>query len=693
MAELAGVLVGNYFLLECLRSEGMAETYLARPTTQGGYDVYLRLFRPRFPDPLGFHDHFPGEVRKVWRCQHPQIQPLTEFGAGDGLLYTATRVDGTPTLARAFEEQGSRRLPVPLVAKLITQLCEGLQYAHDNGIVHGNLQPSSILLAPQNQARLTDFGLRRAYQAGDPTAAQVEEGNAAYVAPEQVVGMLCPASDVYALGVLLYRLLGGVLPYDAESAGEIAMLHAHAPIPSLRTLYPDIPEAVDMVVRMALAKSPQARFPTPHALAAALMQALVNDSPPASAPARRIAVNPRRTKLTWSRALSLLALVLILVGLSSTVYLFPLSHMSFGTMPGFPLRASGGPGSFSVSLPTLDPGGNPPPGAAGGIVIAQPVSTPARHTTPTPGKRRHPTPTPGAQNTPTPSPPGIAQTPIVFPATPTVTPTPAPPQLSCVPGSLKIDGSFYLAPLLQQVGADYQTFCAGAQLSLGDQGCQAGLQALENGQIDLAASDLSAQTTPTLADHALAALLYAVVVSPDVQISGLSSSQLQAIYQGQVSNWSQVGGPDEAISVLLHPSSDPLNAIFQTFVLAGTPMQVQGSNLSPDLTPEQVAQRVAQTPGAITYVSLAVTNAVNVRVLALNRVQPTPQNVLRGSYPFWSVEHLYASATASTQAQAYLQFFQAPQEANRLAQASALPLTSLPPEVLASHVPGPIIAI
>src|SRR6185312_1484808 len=143
MAELAGIMVGNYFLLECLSSEGMAETYRARPTTHGGYDVYLRLFRPRFPDPLAFQDHFPSEVRKVWRCQHPHIQSLTEFGAGDDLLYTATRADDALTLEQILEKQGGKRLPVELVAQWMTQLCEALQYAHEHEIVHGNLQPSS----------------------------------------------------------------------------------------------------------------------------------------------------------------------------------------------------------------------------------------------------------------------------------------------------------------------------------------------------------------------------------------------------------------------------------------------------------------------------------------------------------------------------------------------------------------------
>lgn len=683
MPELAGVMVGNYFLLECLSSEGMVETYLARPTTHGGYDVHLRLFRPRFPDPQAFQDNFPSEVRKVWRCQHQHIQPLTEFGAGDDMLYTATRADDVLTLAQVLEKQGSKRLPVPLVANLITQLCAGLQYAHEREIVHGNLQPSSILLDAQGHARLTNFGLRRAYQPGDPTSAQVEEGNAAYVAPEQVVGMLSPASDIYALGVLLYRLFSGELPYDAGSAGEIAMLHANEPIPALRAVRPDLPEAVELVVRMALAKDAATRFPTPRALAAALVQALAKNSPPVVTlkPERRIAVNSRRTGLTWSRALSLLAIALILVGLSSTLYLFSFSQLPFHALSSIPFHPSDGPGSFSIFFPTFPP---------------------AVHVTPTPGKaassgktghNHHATPTPGGQNTPTPaasSTPGVQQSPIVISASPTPGQTPVP--LTCVPGPLSINGSYYLAPLLQQVGADYQTFCPGFSLTNADQGCQAGLAALENGQVDLASTDLTVQSSQALTDYPVAAMLYAVVVSPDVQISGLSRQQLQAIYQGEITNWSQVGGPDEAISVLLHPDADPLNAIFQTYVLNGAPMHVQGIKLSKLLTPQQIAHKVARGLGTVSFISLAAASAARVRVLALDRVLPTPQSLLQGSYPFWSVEHLYARATVSAQAQAYLQFFQAVPENNRLAQAGVVPLSSLSPDILTGHVPGPIIS-
>jgi ABC-type phosphate transport system substrate-binding protein len=672
MAELAGAMVGNYFLLECLGREGMVEKYLARPTTHGGYDVHLRLFRPHFPDPTSFQERFSAEVRKIWRCEHAHIQPLVEFGEGEELLYIATKADDMPTLARLLEQQKTDKLPLPLVAKLITQICDALQYAHDHGIVHGNVQPSSILVDTDGQTRLTDFSLKQAYQAGDPPIAQVGEGNAAYVAPEQVVGMLEPASDIYAVGVLLFQLLSGRLPYEGESAGEIAMLHANEPIPSLRILRPDLSETVELVVRMALAKTPAARFPTPHALAAALMEALAEDRPPvitAKVP-RRIPVKARRTELTWSRAFSLLALLLIFVGLGSTFSLVSFSSLSFGPARGLLLPYGNRAGALPISLPPIGWIQQPPSNSEQVPPSQQPTHQPAA------------SPTAGAQ-----------QSPIVSFNTPTPTPALTPTPLTCVSGSLKIDGSFYLAPLLQQAGQDYQTLCPNLTLAVGNQGCRTGLQALEQGQIDLAASDLSVQTSQSLSDSPVAALLYAVIVSPDIQLKGLSSKQLQAVYQGQITNWSKVGGPNEAITVLLHPDSDPVKPIFQAFVLNNQPEQVQGTALDPASSPEQIAQQVAQTTGAITYVPFSVTGVANVHVLAINRTQPTLKNLLKGSYAFWSVEHLYALGTASAQAQAYIQFFESAPEKNRLAQAGALPFNQLPSTLVATHLPGPQISI
>lgn len=679
MAELAGVMVGNYFLLERLRHEGMVETYLARPTIQGGYDVHLRLFRPSFPDPSAFQEHFPVEVRKVWHCRHEHIQPLLEFGEGSDLLYTITRVEEAPTLEQLLEGRGDAELPLPVVARLITQICDALQYAHERGIVHGNLQPSSILVDPDWQVRLTDFAFKRASLESATAFAQVEEGNAAYIAPEQVVGLLEPASDIYALGVLLFRLLGGCLPYDGESAGEIAMLHAKEPIPSVRALRPNLAESVEMVVRMALAKDAASRFSAPRELAAAFLKALATDQPP-PAPifsSQRIPVKARHTRLTWARAFSLLALLLILAGLGSTFSLVSFSAFPPGSLPGLPLNLNGSRSLFPGIPPLLSLEKQPALPQASGEGVASPLATPRPTSRPgiTPGA------TPGV--TPT---PGVVRSPIVSVATPT------PVSLTCVSGTLKVGGSFYLAPLLTQIGADYTTFCSGFHQEANEHGCKANLKTLIKGESDLASCDLSVPPAVGLTDYPVAALLYAVIVSPDVQISGLSSAQLQAIYQGQITNWSQVGGPDEAIVILQHAASDPLRAIFQAFVLNGTP-EHPGENASiENASPEHLAQRVAQTAGAITYVPLSAASSAQVQVLAINQAQPGLRGLLQGTYNFWSVEHLYVYGPASSSAQAYIQFLLSDQESNRLAQVGAIPFSLLTPDLQSSHLPGPFIS-
>src|SRR6266566_10129381 len=114
MVELAGVMVGNYFLLECLGREGMVETYRARPTTRGGSDVVLRLFRPPFPDPTAFQEHFASEVEKVWHCHHEHIQPLLEFGAGDDLLFSVTEFAEAETVEQVLQESEEEECYTPI---------------------------------------------------------------------------------------------------------------------------------------------------------------------------------------------------------------------------------------------------------------------------------------------------------------------------------------------------------------------------------------------------------------------------------------------------------------------------------------------------------------------------------------------------------------------------------------------------
>lgn len=278
MTELAGVLVGDYFLLECLSREGQVETYRARPTTRAGYDVLLRLFRPSFLDPTNFRIHFTTEVEKIWHCQHEGLLPLYAFGAGDELLYCATLFPEMETLEHFFERQTQRILPIERVLYLMVQLCDAVEYLHMHNVVHGNIQPSSIYLRNGQDAVLTNYGMRRAYQEGEQLASLLDEGNVVYTAPEQSLGMICPASDIYALGVLFYRLLSGFSPYDGITSEEIMWQHVNDPLPSLCALRSDMLEAIEVVVRKALARQPEQRFTNPHVLAEALLTTLISDN-------------------------------------------------------------------------------------------------------------------------------------------------------------------------------------------------------------------------------------------------------------------------------------------------------------------------------------------------------------------------------------------------------------------------------
>jgi ABC-type phosphate transport system substrate-binding protein len=668
MAELAGVLVGNYFLLECLRREGMVETYRARPTSRGGLDVVLRLFRPPFPDLAAFQQHFATEVEKVWHCHHEHIQPLLEFGAGEDLLFCVTESTEAETLEQVLQQTESQEkfIQMPDLVSMITQLCAALQYAHEQHIVHGNIQPSSILVQSSQQILVTDFSMKRSCQEGEPLVAQIEEGNQAYVAPEQVVGLLSPASDIYAVGVLLYRFLAGHLPYDGESAGEIALKHANEAIPSLRTLRPDLPESVELVVRVALAKSPEARFPSANALAEALLTAVAQDRPPVVSvnPQRRIEVHSRqRTPFTWSRALSLLAISLVLFGLIGTLLFFSSLPLHLQDIPGFPFHADTQGGIVGTKL------GQPTPTSVSRGV------TPSTPTGSHPGPPVRITPTGDESTTP------VANG-TVFPTATAI------PPLVCADGTLVVDSSLNLQPLLQQLDTDYTNNCPGLTISLRSDGSRTSLNKLAHGRIDVAGSDLTAESARNLSDHSVGALLYALIVSPDVEVSGLSSAEIQNIYQGQITNWGTVGGSDEAITVILPPATASITAVFQTFVLDGASVHMAGVRIKKD-APAMVAQTVAQIPGAISFVPLVVAQEMGAKILAIDGIAPGTQALLQGTYSFWSIVHLYTQGDDSAAFQAYMQFLVSSQEANAMAEFGVVPMNMLKQGVLSSHLPGP----
>ena len=681
MTELAGVMVGNYFLLECLEREGMVETYRARPTTRGGCDVVLRIYRPAFPDPTGFQEHFSAEVEKVWRCHHEHIQSLIEYGAGEDLLYTVTQVTEAETLEHFLEqwENGQQDVPVltllplPVVARILAQVGSALHYAHERQIVHGNIQPTSILVEHEGRFLLTDFSMKSPREESDAVVTQTQGGNAAYIAPEQSLGILSPACDIYALGVLLFRLLTGRLPYDGESPEAIALKHADEPIPSVREWRPDVPEALELVTRVALAKSPAARFPTASAFVDALDAAIRNDAPPVvitTAPIRRIPVRARRTALTWSRVFTLLSVLVMLCSLSGVVFFFAANPFHLENLPFLPLQDLGQAGKFH-----MNPGNGVTP-TTGATPVATSTSQQSATSGKAPPSRGYTTPVAGV--TPLPG------------TSPTVTSNPTQTPVVCVSGTLSIDGSPYLRLLMQQINSDYNAQCAGLQIGLRTDGSRA-INLVQHGQIDIADADLSAQPVRNLTDHPMVALLYTMITSPDITLSGLTTAQIQGIYAGQITNWSQLGGPNEAITLILPPATSSISSIFHTFVLGGAPISASAYIVKKD-QPARVLQLVSQIPGGLSFVPLAAVTGSNppVQMLTIDGASATPQSLLAGTYTFWSIEHLYTLGSGTSQAQAYIQFATSPQELSQLAKFGAVPLAMIDTTIVQSHLPGPV---
>jgi ABC-type phosphate transport system substrate-binding protein len=678
MAELAGVTVGNYFLLECLGREGMIERYRARPTTRGGVDVVVRLFRPPFPDPTAFQEHFPIEVEKVWHCHHEHIQPLIEFGTGKDLLFDVTEYPKDWNLEQIFEGDEERRLfrSLPHIANLLTQICAALDYAHEQCIVHGNIQPSSLLIQSDTKALLTNFGMKRIYEEGDPLVAQIQEGNASFVAPEQFVGILSPACDIYAVGVLLFRLLTGHYPYEGESDGELALKHANEAIPSLRHWRPDLPEAVELVVRVALAKNPEARFPNAQSLASAFLTAIVSDTPPIVSvkPQRRLKVHSRRrTSFNWSRAFTSIAILAVLCGLIGTLNFFSTLPLQIENITHLVLIGHKQGSIVETKL------GEPPPGSASGNVqpstFTPNANNPTPHTQARPIVEQTPTPTVGITVTPTVNPTGVPVIPLTH-------------NPYCATGTLTIDSSSNLQPMLEQVDADNLAICSKLRISLYSDESRNSFNKLEHGRVDIAGSDLATNPREHIKDLPIGGMLFALIVSPDVGLQGLSTSEIQGIFDGQITNWEQVGGPNEAITVVLPPAAASINAIFQSYVLNGVAEQVDAVRINKD-SPEMMAQTVIQTPGAISFVPLSTAQRTNMNILAIDGVSPSAQTLLNGTYSFWGIEHLYTQDKVTNVTRAYELFIESMQEEQVLSEFDVVPFYLIDQNVLNSHEPGP----
>ncbi len=318
MIEPGTVIDGRYEVLSRIGSGGMADVYLARDELLGR-QVALKLLQHRFAEDQEFVERFRREASSAAGLSHPNVVAIFDRGEWDGTYYIAMEYLPGRSLKMVVREQGP--MPPAEAIEIVIQILRAAKFAHKRGIIHRDLKPHNVILDEEGRAKVTDFGIARA-GASDMTLTGSIMGTAQYLSPEQAQGQpVSETSDVYAVGIVLYELLTGTVPFDGETAVSIALqqVSAEPPPPSARNAA--VTPELDAVVARALAKGPQERFAGAAEFIAALEEVRTKIGSPASPPPSSV-----------SAAAAALA-----------------GAISLGQIPGGP----------------VPPGGNIPPGAAG----------------------------------------------------------------------------------------------------------------------------------------------------------------------------------------------------------------------------------------------------------------------------------------------------------------------------------------
>ena len=281
MSNLEGVLLSDYLLVQCISKGGLADVYRARQNGAGNVEVAIKVYRSSYVQQAAFRDYFMTEAEAIGQLDHPNILPVLEFGEGDGLVYVVTPSIMSGTVDDLLHRVGGTVSALQAVP-IVQQLCSALQYAHSRAVIHGNIKPSNVFVTTDGRLLLADFGIARGYDDSQQSLTRLGWGSAEYAAPEQSLGVVREASDIYSLGVLLFHLLTGHLPFSGQTPVEVLLKHVRQPLPSARMLMPSISDAVEGVLRKALQKRADDRFASAEALSQAFVAAAA--IAPASSP-------------------------------------------------------------------------------------------------------------------------------------------------------------------------------------------------------------------------------------------------------------------------------------------------------------------------------------------------------------------------------------------------------------------------
>src|SRR5918996_3895985 len=249
---------GRYRVLRKLGSGGMANVYLAEDG-ELGRQVAIKILNERHAADEQFVERFRREAKNAAGLSHPNIVQIYDRGEAEGTYYIAMEYLEGQTL----KELAAVRGPVAVrdAIAYVRQILAALRFAHRKGIVHRDIKPHNALIDDDGRLKVTDFGIARAGPASQMTEAGSIIGTAQYLSPEQARGgAIDQRSDLYSVGVVLYELLTGTVPFTGDTPVEIAMKHLSDTPPAPSELNPDVPKELDLVVMRALAKDPARRY-------------------------------------------------------------------------------------------------------------------------------------------------------------------------------------------------------------------------------------------------------------------------------------------------------------------------------------------------------------------------------------------------------------------------------------------------
>lgn len=259
MIQVGKIFAGRYRIIKQIGRGGMADVYLAKDLILDGEEVAVKVLRTNYQtDPIAVA-RFQREARAMADLDHPHIVRITDIGEEEGQQYLAMEYVAGLDLKRYIKEHAP--LSNEEAVRIMGQILLAMRLAHTHGIVHRDLKPQNVLLTPDGDAKVTDFGIAVAFAETSLTQTNSMLGSVHYLSPEQARGSKATVqSDIYAMGIIFYEMLTGHIPYDGDSAVTIALQHFQKPLPSVIAENPNVPQPLENVVIKATAKKLTDRY-------------------------------------------------------------------------------------------------------------------------------------------------------------------------------------------------------------------------------------------------------------------------------------------------------------------------------------------------------------------------------------------------------------------------------------------------